>query len=141
MLPFSHHTTRHHSHLDREGVCIFDEEGLYSEALAECCSLVNSFQGYSLICVEAPGKVGPGRGERSGGEGRGGKEKQGEGRGGKMREEEEERLKKRKVDHIHVTFTREMSSCPCTHTHTYLHFTQHHIALSLSPETQVLTTS
>ena len=88
MLPFSHHTTRNHSHLNREGVCIFDEDGLYSEALAERCSLVNSSQGYSLICVEAPGKVGPGRGERSGGEGRGGKERQGEeredeGRGGK----------------------------------------------------------
>ena len=88
MLPYStHHTTGHHSHLDKEGVCVFDEEGLYSEALAEHRSLVNSSQGYSLICVEAPGKVGPGKGERRGGErreekareGRGGKERQGEG--------------------------------------------------------------
>ena len=56
-----------------------------------------------------------------------------------MREKEED-TKKRKVDHIHVTSTRAMSSCLCTHRHAYLHFTQHHIALSLSPETQVLTT-
>ena len=76
MLPYStHHTTGHHSHLDRKGVSIFDEEGLYSEALAERCSLVNSSQGYSLICVEAPGKVGPG----GRGEGRGGKRRGGEG--------------------------------------------------------------
>ena len=81
MLPFSHHTIRHHSHLDRKGVSIFDEDGLYSEALAERCSLVNSSQGYSLICVEAPGKVGPGRGvEGRGEEGRGGEGRGGEGR-------------------------------------------------------------
>ena len=79
MLPYStHHTTGHHSHLDREGVCVFDEEGLYSGALAERRSLVNSSQGYSLICVAALGKVGPGREERSGGEGRGGEERGGE---------------------------------------------------------------
>ena len=114
MLPSSHHTTGHYSHLDREGVCVFDEEGLYSEALAEHRRLVNSSQGYSLICVEAPDKVGPGRGERrgeegrgdgrggersggerSGGKGRGGKERQREGRGGKMREKEEDTKEKK----------------------------------------------
>ena len=86
MLPFSHHTIRHHSHLDRKGVSIFDEEGLYSEALAECCSLVNSSQGYSLICVEAPDKVGPGRGERRGEEGRGEEWRGEEWKGGERRE-------------------------------------------------------
>ena len=114
MLPYStHHTTRHHSHLDREGVCIFDEKGLYSEALAEHCSLVNSSQGYSLICVEAPGKVGPGRGERSGGEGRGG-----EGRGGRGgRHQGKERL------------TMSMSLPPgqryLAHAHTHTYYTSH----------------
>ena len=106
-MPSSHHTTGHHFHLNREGVCVFDEDGLYSEALAEHCSLVDSFQGYSLICVEAPGKLRSDLGEGRGGEGRGE-----EGRGGEGRQTP----KKRKVDHIHVTSTRAMSSCLCTHT-------------------------
>ena len=74
MLPSSHHTTGHYSHLDREGVRIFDEEGLYSEALAERCS-------------------------RSGGERSGGERSGGERSGWKGRETP----KKRKVDHIHDT--------------------------------------
>ena len=93
MLPSSHHTTRHHSHLDRESVCVFDEKGLDSEVLAEHCSLVNSFKGYSLICVEAPDK-GEGRGgerreEETGGEGRGVEGRGEEGRKGKGRGGEE----------------------------------------------------
>ena len=139
MLPSSHHTIRHHSHLDRESVCVFDEKGLDSEVLAEHCSLVNSSQGYSLICVEAPDKVGPGRGERRGEEGRGeewrgeewkgGERREGKAKGGEGREDEGKGGRHQRKERLIISMSLPPEQChlACAYTHTYLHFTQQHI--------------